>query len=170
MSCFLDDSHQLLLWGGEDGIACLSTMLAQNTVSSEPPVTITSIWNSKGRLMPGLDYEGKSVKYRNEVELHYSTSNLTLEFSSFTYSPETDRAFYYCLDGANNVWTKLEVAQNRIFLPNLEPGRYTIKVRNGNDTSTASSSTEYATVSTMQCTKISVYKWCKHTRFCTKEV
>ena len=57
------------------------------------PVTITSIWNSKGRLMPGLDYEGKSVKYRNEVELHYSTSNLTLEFSSFTYSPETDRAF-----------------------------------------------------------------------------
>lgn len=143
LSCFLDDSHQLLLWGGEDGIACLSTMLAQNTVSSEPPVTITSIWNSKGRLMPGLDYEGKSVKYRNEVELHYSTSNLTLEFSSFTYSPETDRAFYYCLDGANNVWTKLEVAQNRIFLPNLEPGRYTIKVRNGNDTSTASSVTNF---------------------------
>lgn len=143
LSCFLDDSHQLLLWGGEDGITCLSTLITQEVLSSENKITVTSVWDNKRRLLPGIDYKGKSVKYRNEVELPYSTSSLALEFSQFTYSPETERSFYYRLDGIDSTWMKLEVAQNRIFLPSLEPGYYTLEIRNGNENSFVSPVTSF---------------------------
>lgn len=131
-SCFIDEPHQLLLWGGEDGVACLSTTVARKKDSSELPITITSIWNNKRRLIPTIDYEGESVKYRNELELPYSINNLAFEFSRFTYSLETDKAFYYYLEGVDNAWSKVEVDRNRIFLPNLGPGCYTLKVRGEN--------------------------------------
>ncbi len=142
-SCFWDEQHQLLLLGGEDGIACLSTAMTQSIVSQESPIILTSIWNNKRRLIPTIDYEGKSVKYRDELQLPYSTNNLAFEFSRFTYSPEIDRAFYYCLDGTDSTWSKIELAHNRVFLPNLEPGSYTLRLRGESDNPSISPVTSF---------------------------
>lgn len=142
-SCFWDESHQLLLWGGEDGIACLSAATVQETISVENPIIITSVWNNNRRLMPDIDYKGSSVKYRNDLELPYSMNNLAIEFSRFTYSPETDRSFYYYLEGIDSTWCKMDVAQNRILLPNLDPGCYMLNIRNGNDNPTVSPVTRF---------------------------
>lgn len=129
-SGFYDSQYNTVTWGGYDGITYLSTRMLSKKLAT-PPVVLTSILANNKRLLPGYDYNGISVRYRNEIKLPYSKRNLSFEFSTLSYSSDSNRGFYYRL-GNNNVWHKLEPEQNSIFFANLFYGEYQLFIRNGN--------------------------------------
>ncbi len=129
-SGFYDSEYNTVAWGGYDGITYLSTKMLSKKMPT-PPIVLTSISANNKRLLPGYDYNGISVRYRNEIKLSYSKRNLSFEFSTLAYSSDSNKGIYYRL-GNSKTWNKLDSEQNSIFFANLYHGKYQLFIRNGN--------------------------------------
>lgn len=130
-SVYYDVQNKLFLWGGEDGIMCLFPDLSINDVSYNS-IHVTSVWANGKRLLPAdIDYRGKSVRFCSQIELPYSYTNLSVEFSTFNYATEIVDGFYYRLDQSDSTWLLLEAGQNRISIGQLPPGVHRVFVRQG---------------------------------------
>lgn len=125
---FYDRQHDVILWGGYDGISYVSTH-AIKSEKGAAPVIVTAVRSNDRQLLPMVDYAGSSIRYQNKIELPHTEKNLTFEFSTLAYSSESE--FYYRL-GNSKQWSKLEPGQNRISFANLHSGRYRLFMRNGN--------------------------------------
>lgn len=125
---FYDKQHEVILWGGYDGISYMPTHAIKKEKKASP-VIITAVRSNDRRLLPMVDYIGSSIRYQNRIELPHTEKNLTFEFSTLAYSSETE--FYYRL-GNTKQWNKLEPGRNYISFANLHSGRYKLLMRSGN--------------------------------------
>lgn len=129
-SGFYDKKHDIILWGGYDGIT-YSSIQALNKAKTSSPVIVTSIWTNNKRLVPATDYKGNSIRYTNKIELPYEKRNPVLELSTLTYSLESDNGFYYRFEDEKK-WNNLAPGQNRISYANLHHGKYKLYICNEN--------------------------------------
>ena len=65
------------------------------------------------------------------ITLPHNRNNIDIGFSDFSYTNSTQYRFN--LDGRQNRWFETSGSGNRIFLPDLAPGRYTLYVSGIND-------------------------------------
>lgn len=129
-SGFYDKEHNVILWGGYDGISYLSTNTLKKARNINQAI-ITSIISNNKRLLPNINYKGNSIRYQNRIELPFTERNLTFELSTFTYNSGTENGFYYRLEDEVD-WNELGSGQNRISFVNLHHGRYKLFIKNGN--------------------------------------
>lgn len=127
---FYDKQYHIILWGGYDEITYSSIQALEKTQTASL-VFVTSIWTDNRRLIPAIDYKGKSIRYEHRIELPYTKRNLVLELSTLTYSPESDTRFYYNFAGEKK-WNKLDLGQNRISFANLHYGKYLLCISSEN--------------------------------------
>jgi len=127
---FYDNEHNVIIWGGEDAITCVSPHVAYS-LSKANPIVVTSVWMNNKRLTPGIDYKGGSIRFQNEIRLAFSGNNIMIELSEFTYSQESNERIFYRLYDSDDDWRKLEAGENRISFAHLSPGDYTLSIRNG---------------------------------------
>lgn len=128
-SGFYDKQHNVISWGGYDGIIYLYTKILSKKIISSP-VVITSVGANNKKLLPGFDYKGNSIKYQNQINLPYSKRNLTFEFSTLDYNSDSNKDFYYRLEG-EDTWSRLDPGQNSISFASLFHGKYNLFIRNG---------------------------------------
>lgn len=129
-SGFYDKQHNIILWGGYDGITCTSIQALEKAKTASL-VFVTSIWANNRRLMPAIDYKGNGIRYEHRIELPYTKRNLVLELSTLTHSPESDNRFYYSFEDEKK-WNKLDLGQNRISFANLHYGKYQLYISSEN--------------------------------------
>ncbi|MFW6290891.1 MAG: two-component regulator propeller domain-containing protein [Spirochaetota bacterium] len=112
-----------LYFGSSDGITVVAAPPG-DTKQYAPPVVVTSfeVLGSPRRL------ERAGPGRYEPVELDYSDTYFSFEFSALDYSSPAQNTYAYMLDGFDSDWT---VAGNRNYASytNIAPGRYTLRIR-----------------------------------------
>lgn len=79
----------------------------------------------------GTDILSKALPFTSTVDLAYNQNNVTVVFSNPSYSKLNSSFNYsYKLEGFDSEWITTE--QNRITYTDLDPGKYTLKLRTQN--------------------------------------
>lgn len=126
---FYDHVQNVVIWGGEDGVTSVSPKIVHSLLKSNP-IYVTSVWVNDKRLLPDIDYKGRSIRFENKITFSPADNNLMFEFSGFSYSQELNGGVFYKLN-ENDEWKKMEYGNNRITFAHLSPGDYTLSIRNG---------------------------------------
>lgn len=88
-------------------------------------LSITQVSINSEEPLPAADYAGGSIT------LPYNRNNINIGFSDFSY--RNSAQFRFNLDGRPDRWFEASGSGNRIFLPDLSPGRHTLYVSDLND-------------------------------------
>ena len=116
-----------ILLGGVDGFLVFSPTIMSEK-KSNPTVRLTALYVNDRFYQPGVDYNGKSMLFANDISLHYDQNNLTFEFSDFNFSEVERNKYVYQLDGVDNDWRTVKSNSNRLSYNNLAPGNYRLTI------------------------------------------
>ncbi|MBD5780258.1 response regulator [Pelagicoccus sp. NFK12] len=100
---------------------------------SLPKVVITdlSVLNRKVFPSPEAGPLSKEPYLLDEVKLRYEDSVFSFRFSSLVYPRNDDVEYAYMLEGFDEAWQYVRGASTAIYT-NLDPGRYTFRVKSSN--------------------------------------
>ncbi|HJV77131.1 MAG TPA: two-component regulator propeller domain-containing protein [Paludibacter sp.] len=126
-SSFYDAFRREIYLGGVDGLVVFSPSII-NEKNTNPALVLTALYVNDRLFQPGLDYEGKSIRFAGELALPYNQNNVTLEFSDLSFSQEEDNKYVYQLKGVDTEWRTVKPSSNRISYNNLAPGTYKLTI------------------------------------------
>lgn len=127
-TCFYSDkASDKVYMGGVDQFAVLSTDI-QKREPRNSRIILTALYINDKLAKAGVDYEGNSIRYLNNIELNYKQNSLSFEFSDLIYSEDKSSKFVYRLEGIDKDWNILKQDVNRITYTNLEHGKYKLKI------------------------------------------
>ena len=136
-SLYYDKEASEIVFGGNDGLMFVQPEIS--TVSETPhEVHVVSVLSNNQRLRPFVDYQKKSYDSKSYDSFAPSVLQLTFEISDYSYAESNMMSYQYQLEGYDNKWISLSPGNNRIVFLNLNPGRYTLNIRNGTENATAS--------------------------------
>lgn len=125
-------SDGMFLFGGTSGLVSFYPQLS-NTKRDSNPIYITNIRVNNEEIKPADKYGilKKSIIHSTEIKLPYDFSSLSLDISSLNYSGTERTNYEYMLMGVDNKWN-LSTTGIGINYSRLQPGIYTLKIRNAN--------------------------------------
>ncbi len=75
----------------------------------------------------------KAISEIDLLELNHDDNIISFEFAALDFhSPEKNK-YAYILEGFDNHWTQTDASQREITYTNLDPGKYTLKVKGSNN-------------------------------------
>lgn len=95
-------------------------------------ITDIKIFNTPLELLPANDRKEISKllpPYTDKIRLSHSQNDITIEFSSLSYSHSQESRFAYMLEGHDKEWVYLEVGQHSAYFSNLPSGTYTFYLK-----------------------------------------
>ena len=97
-----------------------------------PTVSLTD-FKISGHSLLEVDNQEKSLHKPlddiDELELSYLQNDLSIEFTAFTYHADLNIQLSYLMEGVDNEWITTNDTKELIPYTNLNPGKYTFKVR-----------------------------------------
>ena len=131
-TCSFFDKHTGNVYmGGVDKYAIFSPNILTK-LESYQPIVISALYANDIPMKAGIDYEGKSVRYLDNITLPYDKNSLRFEFSDLGFSTEEKTTFIYMLDGVDEYWKTTPQNDNSISYHNLRYGTYTFKISKPN--------------------------------------
>jgi signal transduction histidine kinase/CheY-like chemotaxis protein/ligand-binding sensor domain-containing protein len=98
--------------------------------SFDPPLLLTSlqifnkpvsiVWDTKGRK--------QGISDAKEINLAYDQSVISFDFASLNYTTREKKQYAYLLEGFDKDWNKVGTQHSATYT-NLDPGKYTFKVK-----------------------------------------
>ena len=119
-ACYRDPKSGMLFFGGINGFTVIDedSALDDSKTSYTPDIHITNFIQNN-------EYSHISLKMKKgKLRIPYSKSIFAIEFSLVDNLNYPDYQFFYNIDGN---WT--ENNSNIIYLPSLDPGNYTLKIK-----------------------------------------
>jgi ligand-binding sensor domain-containing protein/CheY-like chemotaxis protein/AraC-like DNA-binding protein/nitrogen-specific signal transduction histidine kinase len=116
---FYDPTADIIYLGASDELAFFSPSLRKEE-ETHHPIVLTALYVNGKLYRP----EKRSVRYINEVKLHYDQNNLSFEFSDLQYASEQGNKFVYQLEGVDNTWNILRPQTNHISYQKLKYKKY----------------------------------------------
>ena len=119
-ACYRDPKSGMLFFGGINGFTVIdeNSSLDDSKTSYTPDIHITNFIQNN-------EYSHISLKMKKgKLRIPYSKSIFAIEFSLVDNLNYPDYQFFYNIDGN---WT--ENNSNIIYLPSLDPGNYTLKIK-----------------------------------------
>ena len=129
-SC-LKSSSGLMYFGGVDGF---NTFFPDSIRPNlfEPPLVFTNflIFNKE---VPVSGEQNKTalktaISEAREITISYSQSVISFEFASLNYAWQQKKQYSYKLDGFDKDWNNIGTSHSATYT-NLEPGKYTLRIR-----------------------------------------
>ena len=122
-----------LLFGGINGFNIFSPSKANIDNTFIPPVHISGL-EILNNTKPGNDnnFPEKNVLLTDSIFLKHYQNNILLEFTALNFRMTNKNNYKYMLEGLNNYWVNLN-NERKVFLANLDPGEYTLKVLGSNN-------------------------------------
>ncbi len=74
----------------------------------------------------------KSITNTDEIILNYDENIISFEFSALHFSVPENNQYEYMLEGFNDFWLKTDSKKRIATYTNLDPGKYTFRVRGSN--------------------------------------
>lgn len=122
-ACYRDPASGSLFFGGINGFTVIDEKSAGSDTRSAytPDIHITNFIQNN-------EYSHISQKMKDgKLSIPFSQSIFAIEFSLVDNLNYPDYQFSYTIDGYNDEWTTNE--SNIIYLPFLNPGNYTLKIK-----------------------------------------
>lgn len=113
-----------------------------------PPPVITSFKIQNKEVLPGLDINGQvplqmDLNYAKQVVLDYSNRNISLQFSSPSYTNERLNRFQYRLSGFDENWIETTSDSRTVQYTNLPSKDYLFEIRSRNSDGNWSGTSKY---------------------------
>ncbi|HEY5592541.1 MAG TPA: two-component regulator propeller domain-containing protein [Paludibacter sp.] len=124
---YFDSTRNEIYLGGVDGFVVFSPQII-NDKNTDSDVILTALYVNDRFFQQGTDYEGKSVRYSNEISLNYDQNNVSFEFSDVSFSQEDNNKYVYRLEGLDTEWRTVKLNSNRISYNNLASGVYKLSI------------------------------------------
>ena len=122
-ACYRDPKSGSLFFGGINGFTVIDedSSLDDSKTSYTPDIHITNFIQNN-------EYSHISLKMKKgKLRIPYSKSIFGIEFSLVDNLNYPDYQFFYNIDGYDGNWTANN--SNIIYLPSLDPGNYTLKIK-----------------------------------------
>ena len=122
-ACYRDPRSGTLFFGGINGFTVIDEKSSGNDTRSDytPDIHITNFIQNN-------EYSHVSQKMKNgKLSIPYSKSIFAIEFSLVDNLNYPDYRFSYNIDGYDDHWTTNN--SNIIYLPSLNPGNYTLRIK-----------------------------------------
>jgi len=126
-----------MLFGGVNGFnAFYPKNIRENTFKSETVITDFMISNNSVQI--GEEVNGRvilenTINNTKEIQLKYWENSFSFEFAGLHYAAPRKNQFAYMLEGFDNHWIQTTADKRFATYTNLEPGKYTLKVKTSNN-------------------------------------
>ena len=117
--------------GGVDKYAIFSPNILTK-LGSYKPIVLSALYTNDILMRPGVNYEGNSIRYLDNITLPYNKNSLRFEFSDLVFSTEEKTKFIYMLSGVDEYWKTTPQNDNSISYHNLRYGTYTLQISKPN--------------------------------------
>ncbi len=125
-----------LMVGGINGLMMLNP---EEVTKSElnPRVRITELRVFNDSILPGkgpngrMIYEGR-LENAQIISLSYLDNAFSIDFATSDLSEPQNNRFEYMLEGFHKEWQQLEIPRHSVNFTNLEPGKYTFRIKGTN--------------------------------------
>lgn len=126
-----------MIFGGVNGLSAFyPSNIVNNKVNAETVFTNFSIFNKSvkiGETINGRVILPESINDIEEIALKYSENSFSFEFAALHYAASKKNKYAYKLEGFNSDWVYTSSENRFATYTNLEPGRYTLKVKASNN-------------------------------------
>jgi signal transduction histidine kinase/ligand-binding sensor domain-containing protein/DNA-binding response OmpR family regulator len=125
-----------LIFGGANGFNIISPeAIAHNAIV--PEVVLTDLRVFDKSLQPGEVMNNRvllktAISEVKEITLKYHENIFSLEFAALNYSNPEKNQYAYKLEGFNNDWLTADGSHRTVTYTNLDPGKYTFRVKASN--------------------------------------
>lgn len=130
---FYKSSSNELFFGGINGF---NSFFAKNIRNNpyQPPVVFTDfkIFNKRPEISEKSPLK-QTIAFMNNLDIDYSSSMFTIEFSALNYSLPEKNLFRYKLEGFDPDWNYTRADRRFATYTNMEPGEYTFRVEAANN-------------------------------------
>lgn len=130
---FFKDQQGKLYFGGVKGFSMFDP--SKTSINKKiPQVYITDfmIFNKSVK----INKDGilkKNILVTNELQLNYSTTVFSFEFTALNYKNPEKNQYMYKMDGFDNDWISTDAKRRFVTYTNLNPGSYTFKIKGSNN-------------------------------------
>ncbi|MDB5756032.1 MAG: histidine kinase, partial [Massilia sp.] len=130
--CALKGRDGTLYFGGFNGITAFNPRaISDNLIAPRAVITGFQVFNKQlAQVHPGL-LKGP-VEHAAEITLDAADSVFSLEFSALHYAAPQRNRFAYQLVGFDRNWVATDASKRFATYTNLDPGRYTFRVKAAN--------------------------------------
>lgn len=97
-----------------------------------PPVVFSTFRRYNTDDSEGKAIEERGIPVRDKIELTYKDNIATFEFAALSYYNAFKNRYTYKLEGFSDNWIQLGT-EHRATFTNLDPGRYTLRVKGSNN-------------------------------------
>jgi signal transduction histidine kinase/ligand-binding sensor domain-containing protein/DNA-binding response OmpR family regulator len=131
-----------LIFGGASGFTIFSPeKIEEETRSAHVELTDFQVFNKS--VKPGEQLDGKivlenSISQTNKITLKHSQNVFTIEFAALNFLHADKNHYLYTLEGFNDQWFEADNNTRKVTYTNLDPGKYTFKVKTQNGSLTSS--------------------------------
>jgi signal transduction histidine kinase/DNA-binding response OmpR family regulator/ligand-binding sensor domain-containing protein len=104
--------------------------------TNEPRVVITDfrLFNKSVPVDTAADaILTRSISYTDHIELRYDQNDLAFEFSALDYSDPSKNRYAYTLENFQDEWIAADATNRLAIYTNLDPGKYTFRVKGSNN-------------------------------------
>ena len=103
-----------------------------------PETVLTNLLIFNKKVEVGEEFEGrvvleKPVDITKTIDFKYTENSFSFEFAALHYSAPSKNHYAYKLEGFNNDWIFTTSNKRYATYTNLEPGKYTLKVKSSNN-------------------------------------
>ncbi|WP_111706395.1 hybrid sensor histidine kinase/response regulator transcription factor [Lutibacter citreus] len=134
--CLKRDNGEMI-FGGVNGFNVFSPeSIEDNKEMPETVITNLLVFNKKvnvGEELEGRVLLEKPIDITKEVDFKYTENSFSFEFAALHYSAPAKNHYAYKLEGFNEDWIYTTSNKRYATYTNLEPGKYTFKVKASNN-------------------------------------
>ena len=136
VQAFCKTKSGVMYFGGTNGFNQFFPDSVQ-TIAFDPPLVITSFHIFNKRVPIAINKNDpspltKSITETKAITLPYSNSVFSFEFATLNYTSSEKKQYAYMLEGFDKDWNKVGTARTATYT-NLNPGKYTFKVKGLNN-------------------------------------
>jgi signal transduction histidine kinase/ligand-binding sensor domain-containing protein/DNA-binding response OmpR family regulator len=126
-----------LIFGGADGFNIFSPE-ALGVNKNPPQVVLSSFQLYNKTVRPGEEIDGKvllpvSITESSEVTIPAGQNVFSIEFAGLNFFNPEKNQYQYMLEGFHKQWLSADSKSRMVTFTNLNPGRYTFRVRASNN-------------------------------------
>lgn len=125
-----------LIFGGANGFNIISPeAIAHNTIVPEVVLTDLRVFDKSqqpGEVVNNRILLKTAISEVKEITLKYHENIFSLEFAALNYSNPEKNQYAYKLEGFNNDWLTTDGSHRTVTYTNLDPGKYTFRVKASN--------------------------------------
>ncbi|WP_066631684.1 sensor histidine kinase [Labilibacter marinus] len=127
-------SDKEIFFGGTNGITIFSPeQLSHNTRPPKVAFTGINVFNKAVNFINHPEIISKNIVSAPLISLQYNQNVFSIEFNAVSYNAADKCQYKYKLEGFEEEWMNLKGNLPRVTYTNLEPGKYTFRVKATNN-------------------------------------